>query len=145
MAFATAAITLPVVAIAWLHADALFERRLPWVSRPAVIVLDACIARWILCVELEKVRLRRDLPGKVRSRAFRCPVCDGPLPAWGGAFERCPTGPSYRWGDWGQPEGCFRLGCEACGRDVPFAAWLDGTVRPDPYWVSRFKYDIFMG
>ena len=136
-----ASVPLLFAGLAWLHMDALFGRRLPWLSWPAIVVLDTGIG-WVLVLStLNEMRLRRELPAKVRSRALRCPLCEGPVPAWDGAFERCPPpAPFPHWGDWGPPEGCFRVGCDCCGQNILFAAWLDGTVRAHPGWLFEHKY-----
>jgi hypothetical protein len=87
-------------------------------------------------------RLRRELPGKIKSRALRCPICGDLLPAWGGVFERCPDDPihaTYAYGAMkegdGAPLSSFRIRCARCDRDAWFSAWLDGTVRPHFGWL----------
>jgi hypothetical protein len=87
-------------------------------------------------------RLRRELPAKIKARAFRCPICGDTLPAWGGVFENCPADPvhaTYASGGTekggGPPESSFRLGCARCDRDIWFSAWLDGTVRLHFGWL----------
>jgi hypothetical protein len=121
--------------IAWLHADALFERRLPWVSWPAIVAFDGWIGWYLVRSKRDEMRLRRKLPGKIKLQALHCPLCGGPLRTWGGAFERCPPMPPHVSGVGEDPEGCFRLRCETCERDVWFAAFLDGTIRPHISWV----------
>ena len=91
MAF-TFAIAMVLVAISWFHADAWFDRRWPWISWPLTIAFDGMAAWWIVRTEVEKRRLRRELPGKITSAAFQCPLCQAPLPGWRGVFETLPAG-----------------------------------------------------
>jgi hypothetical protein len=128
---------LPVITI-----NAWFDRRWPWISWPLTIVFDGFCAWWVVHAQVEDRRLRRDLPAKIKSTALRCPLCKGPLPFWAGVFERCPLEPFPIRED-GRPEGCFRLGCDPCGRDVWFTAWLDGTVRPHSGWMWENKYQYY--
>jgi hypothetical protein len=126
--------------IAWFHTDALVHRRWPWLSWPLMIAFDGLTAWWVASTKLGERRLRRELPAKIKAWALRCPLCDGSLPVWGGAFEHCPIEENFRWGGWGNPEGCFRLLCDPCARDVWFVAWLDGAVRPHLGWMWENKY-----
>jgi hypothetical protein len=142
LAAVTMAVALVLVGISWFHADAWFDRRWPWISWPLTIVFDGFCAWWVVHTQVEDRRLRRDLPAKIKSQALRCPLCKGPLPVWAGVFERCPLEPFPIRED-GRPEGCFRLGCDPCGRDVWFTAGLDGTVRPHSGWIWENKYQYY--
>ena len=142
LAAVTMAVALVLVGISWFHADAWFDRRWPWISWPLTIVFDGFCAWWVVHTSVEDRRLRRDLPAKIKSQALRCPLCKGPLPVWAGVFERCPLEPFPLRVD-GRTEGCFRLSCAPCGRDVWFTAWLDGTVRPHSGWIWENKYQYY--
>jgi hypothetical protein len=141
LAMFVAAGPLLFLGLARIHIDALIERRLPWLSWPAMVVLDVGIAWLIARVQLDERRMRRELSDRIKSRALRCPLCEAPLPAWGGVFEECPFEPFAKlWGDRGKPEGCFRLRCESCGCEAWFEAWLDGTVGAHLGWLLENKY-----
>jgi hypothetical protein len=87
------------------------------------------------------LRLRRELPGKIKARSLRCPLCGGQLPIWGGAFETCPDEPTHTtWCCEVPPEGSFGLYCDHCRCKVWFSAWRDGTVRPHFGWMWEMEY-----
>jgi hypothetical protein len=90
---------------------------------------------------VRELRRRRELPAKIDAQSLRCPLCDGQLPIWGGAFEACPDDPIHTtWGFGGPPEGSFGLYCDHCLCKVWFSAWLDGTVVPHCGWMWKMKY-----
>src|SRR4051812_39177592 len=73
-------IPLSFVGIVWLHEDALFKRRFPWVSWPVMVAFDVGFGWLLVRIQCDAMRQRRELPGKIGARALRCPLCDGPLP-----------------------------------------------------------------
>ncbi len=114
---------LVLVVVSLALGDALFERRFPWISVPATIIVGLCVL-WLAC---RNVKLRRGLFAKVRIQVLTCPSCGGRLPLCNGSFRRNP----HEWEciDWiGTPPESFRVACDRCGRDAWFYVYSDGTV-----------------
>ena len=104
-------------------ADALFERRWPWLSVPASTIVCLCVL-WLAC---RNVKLRRELVAKVRAHVLACRSCGDRLPPWNGFFRRNPYELDYI--DWiGTPPESFRIVCGRSGREPWFYADAGGIV-----------------
>jgi hypothetical protein len=105
--------------------DALFARRMIWLSWPVTAALGAllswCIAR--------AIRMRWKLVTSLKAWAFDCPYCGERLPPWDGTFRGHPDEPECVLWNEGPPWGRLRFRCERCRRDVWLYCWASGNVN----------------
>ena len=124
---------LLLACVSIVAADALYDRRWPWLSIPATAAGCSFLLRAIFLM----VRARRRMFAAIKGRALDRPSCGAPLPRWDGSFRRNPHEPECI--DWigRPPEGSFRLHCDRCLRDAWFHAYVDGSVNHVDWGVVR--------
>jgi hypothetical protein len=104
----------------------------------AAVLVYAYIAAWWLARHgTPEIRRRRALRTKVMARKLKCPLCQSPLPAWDGAFDKCRGGGfTAIWGGGdGAPVGSMRIHCATCDKEVWIWVHPDGSVVPHFAWL----------
>jgi hypothetical protein len=103
----------------------------------AVLVYVFVAAWWLARHGTPEIRRRRVLRAKVMARKLTCPLCQSPLPAWEGSFDKYRGGLfTAVWGVGEQgPVGSIRIHCAACDEEVWFWIHPDGTVVPHFAWL----------
>ncbi len=119
--------------LSFVVADAVFERRWPWLTVPATAAGGA-IFLWVI---VYNARARRRMIAAIRGRVLDCPFCGAPLSRWNDSFAWFP--PEAEDIDWigCPPEGQFRLRCDRCLRDAWFYAHLDGSTHHASWGLDR--------